>query len=108
VQTMVEIARYFANRPDLLEVFGRVRQRCGTGTSEPAMTVRSTRPSTYNPRTRLLSERLTDDDLAKLVASGREGVPMAKLAEQFKISRSSIKRLLKENGVSVGRGNYQR
>jgi hypothetical protein len=105
---MVEVARYFANRPDLLEVFERVRQRCGTGTSEPAMTVRSTRLSTYDPRAHLLSERLTDDDVIKIVACGREGVPMIKLAEQFKISRSSVKRLLKENGVSVGRGKYQR
>lgn len=104
----VDVARHFANRPDLLEVFERVRQRCGTGTAEPAMTVRSTRPSSYNPRARLLSERLADDDLAKIIASAREGVPMWMLAEQFKISRSSIKRMLKEHGVSVGRGNYQR
>lgn len=72
------------------------------------MTVHSNRPSTYAPRARLLSERLSDEDVATIIARAREGIPMWMLADQFKLSRSSIKRMLKEHGVSNGRGNYQR
>lgn len=104
----MELARRFANRADLLDVYERVRQKCGTGTAEPADTVRTDRPADYNPRERLLSVRLKDDDIAKIVAAGREGMPMQEIADKFKVSRSSIKRILKRHGVGNGRGNYKR
>ena len=46
-----------------------------------------------------VSDRLSETDLCSLVSSYRAGTTARELAEQFNISKSSIKRLLRERGL---------
>jgi DNA-binding transcriptional regulator LsrR (DeoR family) len=46
-----------------------------------------------------VSDRLSEADLYGLVCGYRAGTTARELAEQFNISKSSVKRLLRERGV---------
>lgn len=95
----MEVARRFANRADLLEVFERVRERCGTGTGEPASTVRSDRPADYNPRRRLLSERFNSHELQQIIDMYRRGARICDVAKRYEIGTTTLKKLLREHGA---------
>jgi hypothetical protein len=51
------------------------------------------------PRVWRVSDRLSETDLGSLIAGYRAGTTVDVLVEQFKISKSSVKRLLRERGV---------
>jgi hypothetical protein len=51
------------------------------------------------PRVWRVSDRLSEADLCRLVCCYRAGTTARELAEQFNISKSSVKRLLRERGV---------
>lgn len=55
-----------------------------------SLSVRSEQP----PRVWRVSDRLTDADVCSLVTRYQAGTPARELAEHFKISRTSVKRLL--------------
>jgi hypothetical protein len=61
-------------------------------------TARSVR-SGQAPRVWRVSDRLSEADLYGLVCGYRAGTTARELAEQFNISKSSVKRLLRERGV---------
>jgi transposase len=46
-----------------------------------------------------VSDRLSETDLCSLVSGYRAGTTARELAEQFNISKSSVKRLLREQGI---------
>ena len=52
-------------------------------------------------------KRKKSADVTALVENARHGVPKTVLAEQFKISHSSVKRILAEYGVRYGTGRYK-
>jgi DNA-binding CsgD family transcriptional regulator len=55
-----------------------------------------------------VSDRLTGTEIEKIVSLGRQGVSKVQIAEQFKISHSSVKRILAAHGVRYGAGRYKR
>lgn len=93
----MELARRFANRVDLLEVYERVRQRCGTRSTEQADTVRTDRAASYNPRQRLLSERFTDEQLLEIVSAYRNGMKQREVVARYGISAHALKDLLRKH-----------
>lgn len=99
---------YYSKHPTLADDLGRcVRRVQRSDASHPAvrLSVRSTGKSEWQWR---VSERLTEADIAAMVASGQEGVSKVALAEQFKVSHSSVKRILKAHGVTYGTGHDKR
>lgn len=80
---------------ELVSAGGSLRAR---GLREPETAARGVR-SEQAPRVWRVSERLSETDLSGLVASYRAGTTANALAEQFNISKSSIKRLLRERGI---------
>jgi len=102
----VELCRRYSNRVELVKplvsVLGKINYNTMDSENDlPALV--SNDPSLWR-----LSDRLTEEDIDKIVTSGQDGVPMEALAGQFDVSRSSIKRIFAQNGVSIGRGNYKR
>jgi DNA-directed RNA polymerase specialized sigma24 family protein len=88
----------YSKRLDLLsELVSAVEHvRVGDG-AEPA-TGRSVR-SGQAPRVWRVSDRLDEADLSSLVSCYRSGATARELAERFDISKSSVKRLLRERGI---------
>lgn len=58
--------------------------------------------------TQRVRERLSAEDEATMLAEAREGVSKTELARRFKISHSSVKRILNRHGVKYGTGRYRR
>ena len=58
-----------------------------------------TRPTVYTAPKRHSHDRLTDDEIDRLIASYRGGAGRSDLAEQFGISVSTIARLLRRRGI---------
>lgn len=52
-----------------------------------------------NRRTDLLEDRLSEDDIRQLISDFQSGTPKWKLAEQYGISLSSVKRVLRKQGA---------
>jgi DNA-directed RNA polymerase specialized sigma24 family protein len=94
---VAEFVRRYANRPDLLDDLIRLAATLtsSAGTSpdgepyEPGMAQRG--------RQRLLSNLLSPADVQRLVARFHAGVAKRKLAAEFGISESSVKRLLRRH-----------
>jgi len=55
-----------------------------------------------------LSDRLSEDDVAAIVAAWKAGTPRRKIAENFGISQASVHRLLVENDEQHGNPNQVR
>jgi len=53
--------------------------------------------SVHDPRVWRVSDRLDGTDIQRLISGYRGGMTVHQLAEQFKISMSSVKRLLREH-----------
>lgn len=86
----------YSKRLDLIsELVNAVARLRGNGALEPerGVSVRSEQP----PRVWRVCDRLSETDVCGLVASYRAGMNADVLAEQFKISESSVKRLLREH-----------
>ena len=101
---VIYYSKHLALADDLGRCIRRVQQ---VDTADPpvSMSVRSTGTSERQWR---VGDRLAEADLTAMVASAREGVSKVALAERFKISHSSVKRILKEHGVTYGTGHYKR
>lgn len=88
----------YSKRLDLLsELVGAV-ERVRVEDGERPETGRSVR-SGQAPRVWRVSDRLDEADLCNLVSGYRAGTTARELAEQFNISKSSVKRLLREHGI---------
>lgn len=88
----------YSKRVDLLSVLvgavERIRIRDG-GEAGVRGSVRSDRA----PRPWRVGDRLSEADVGGMVSSYQAGMTARELAEHFKISKSSVKRLLRERGV---------
>lgn len=92
----MEFVRRYANRPDLLDDLARLAATLASSTyaapeGEPY------EPGVAQRRQRLLSNLLSPADVQRLVARFHAGVAKRKLAAEFGISESSVKRLLREH-----------
>jgi hypothetical protein len=90
----VEVLRRYSNRPDLLgplvDVLGRIE--AGDQDDEPG--VHSTR---RGGRLAPVSERLGEGAIREMVEKFRTGVPKGRLVEEFGISMSSVKRVIRRH-----------
>ena len=56
-------------------------------------------PLYHRPRSVVLKDRLSDQDVAELIAAFKAGTPKRVLAERYDIGPTSVKKLLREHGV---------
>jgi DNA invertase Pin-like site-specific DNA recombinase len=73
-------------------------ERLQTEDARTVDTGRSVR-SEQAPRVWRIYDRLSEADIRSLVSSYRVGTTARELAEQFKISKSSVKQILRERGI---------
>jgi hypothetical protein len=87
---------HYSNRTDLLAPLVDVLQRIEEKdrTEEPG--VQSTARST--PARPLVRDRLTEDDMDRIVSRFRAGTAKHVLADEYGISLSSVKRLIRKHG----------
>lgn len=104
---MVDLIRAYSNRPDLCEELDQAVSQLGTARSE-SCAKRESVQSIQPPRIRLLSDRLTDDEVAKLLDYYQYGVTFTELAEQFAISTTSVKKILKVKKVQYRGHKFRR
>lgn len=95
---MVDLLIAFSKRLDLVSELVNAVKSLGARDSLQLETVRSVR-SEQAPRLWRVSDRLSEVDLCSLVSGYRAVTTAHDLAEQFNISKSSVKRLLRERGI---------
>lgn len=96
----VDLIAAYSKRQDLADSLVSAVQRLRQAqveASEPAHSVRSAPLSTRQWR---IEDRLPDADTERLIAAFTAGTPKRKLAEQYGISESSVKRLIRQHGAS--------
>lgn len=95
---MVEVMGRYSNRPDLLGPMLDVLRRIEQGDRTAEQGVRSTgRGGGLSP----VRDRLSGEDVSEIIARFRSGVAKHKLAAEYGISPSSVKRILKARGVRL-------
>jgi hypothetical protein len=87
---------------DLDKAADQLSRATNDGQSDERQSVRSVGATR---RTDLLEDRLSADDVDALVSAFTSGIPKLKLAEQYGISLSSVKRLLRLHSVSKPSGH---
>ncbi len=91
--------RAYSKRRDLADVLvsavRQLRQADGRG-GEPGQSVHSTPLGSRQWR---VGDQLSQDDRAQLLAAFTAGTPKRQLAEQYGISESSVKRLIRHDGA---------
>jgi DNA-directed RNA polymerase specialized sigma24 family protein len=95
---VVDLLTAYSKRLDLLSALVSVVKRLRAKDADEPETGRSVR-SEQAPRVWRVSDRLSEADLCSLVSHYLAGITAHELAEQFKISKSSVKRLLRERGI---------
>jgi len=96
--TMVGLLLAYSKRLDLLSALVSAAERLRAKDADELETGCSVR-SEQAPRVWRVSDRLSEADLCSLVSGYLVGLTARELAEQFKISKSSVKRLLRERGI---------
>ncbi len=94
----MDLLRAYSKRPDLLFELVSAVEHLQVKDTQTADTWRSVR-SEHAPRVWRISDRLTEADIHSIVSSCRAGRTARELAEQFKISKSSVKQILRERGI---------
>lgn len=95
---VADLLRAYSKRSDLLFELVSAVERLQVKDVRTVDTGRSVR-SEQAPRVWRISDRLTEADIRSLVSSYRAGTTARELAEQFKISKSSVKQILRERGI---------
>jgi DNA-directed RNA polymerase specialized sigma24 family protein len=88
---------------DLLSALVSTVERLRANDADEPETGRSVRCE-QAPRVWRVSDRLSEAELHSLVSGYLAGITARELAEQFKISKSSVKRLLREHAQRGGTG----
>lgn len=98
LRVCVELVRRYSNRPDLQERLAEARSRAShRGGHEPGN--HDVAASGRVPGTWRVRERLTDEDVQALIGEFLAGTPKRLLAEQYAISVSTVKNILRKHGV---------
>jgi len=94
----VEVLRRYSNRPDLLGPLLEVLRRIEDGDKEDEPGgVESREPCSVRP-----SDRLSEANMREIVYRFRAGAPKHKLAAEYDMSLSTMKRLLRSHRSSRG------
>jgi hypothetical protein len=96
--TLVDLLRAYSKRSDLLFELVSAVERLQVKDARTADAGRSVR-SEQAPRVWRISDRLDEADLRSLVSGYSAGRTARELAEHFKISKSSVKQILRERGI---------
>jgi hypothetical protein len=94
----VDLLIAYSKHLDLVSELVNAVERLRASDPRELETVRSVR-SEQTPRVWRVRDRLNEADMHNLVSGYRTGTTARELAEQFNISKSSIKRLLRERGI---------
>jgi DNA-directed RNA polymerase specialized sigma24 family protein len=94
----VDLLTAYSKRLDLLSALLSAVERLRAKDADELETGRSVR-SEQAPRVWRVSDRLSEADLCSQASGYLAGVTARELAERFKISKSSVKRLLRERGI---------
>jgi hypothetical protein len=97
---MVDLIGSYSNRQDLADALvSAVQQlrKAQASTDEPAFSVRSAK----SPRPWRVGDRLFDADIEQLIVAFAAGTSKKKLAAQYGVSRSSVRRLIERHGWGV-------
>ncbi len=90
----MEVIRRYSNRPDLLgpmiDVLGRID--AGDRTDEPGVCSTGRGGGSSRP-----SDRLSEADVREIIGQFRAGVPKHRLAAEYGMSLSTLKRLLRRH-----------
>jgi len=100
VELRVELVRRYSNRADLQEGLSSVAVRASGREAHDREALRVLAADDPPPRVWRLRDRLGDESVQELIEGFRAGATARALADKFKISKSSVKTLLREHGVS--------
>ena len=95
---MEDLLRAYSKRSDLLFELVSAVERLQVKDAWTADTERSVH-SKQAPRVWRINDRLCEADILSLVSSYHGGTTARELAEQFKISKSSVKQVLRDRGI---------
>lgn len=95
----VELVRRYSNRSDLQERLAIAARRTPDKEPQDRESAGEVTSNDRPPRVWRLRDRLSNDGVQDLIERYRFGVTMRELAAEFKISKSSVKKLLRENGI---------
>lgn len=87
----------YSNRPDLADALVRAVRQLKQAQEQQGGVALSVRSTGRSERQWRVSDRLTEADVRRLVAAFEGGTPKWKLAEQYGISESSVKRLIRRH-----------
>lgn len=94
----MDLVRAYSKRLDLVTELVSAVERLRITDARELEEGRSVR-SGQAPRVWRVSDRLDEADLHTLISFYRSGTTARELAEHFNISKSSVKRLLRERGI---------
>ena len=94
---LVEVAGRYSNRPDLLEQLRRVAAIVSDGGQDDGAGAKV--PMECLVGSRRLHDRFSSEDLQAMIDLYRSGTTARQVAEKFRISLSSVKRLLHRYSV---------
>jgi DNA-directed RNA polymerase specialized sigma24 family protein len=99
---MVGLVRAYSKRPELLEELNQATRRLARALdADPLGEPVSVRSTGRVGRVWALNDRLSEADMQAIVQKFRAGTPKQELAEQYGISLSSIKRLLRRHDIRL-------
>jgi hypothetical protein len=96
---LVEVLRRYSNRLDLLNPMLEVLRRIREGDQRDEPGVQSSGSGTGSAPVR---DRLSEKDLSEIVDRFRAGIPKHKLATEYGMSQSTMKRLLRQRRSGNG------
>ena len=92
----VDLVRHYSNRPDLLLDLEHLTRNLHASLSDGAETSISVRSDRKPGPSRRICDRLSEADLASLVANFQSGLPVWRVTERYSIGRTSVKRILRD------------
>jgi hypothetical protein len=97
VNHLVGVIRRYSNRPDLLEQLRKVVSILSDGSQGDSVGAKVTTECMI--RSRRLRDRFSSNDLQVMIDLYRSGITARQVAEKFRVSLSSVKRVLRQHGV---------
>ena len=100
---------HYSNRSDLLHELGETARQLQRAEPDSTPSVQSVRSPDRKGHVWSLTDRLTEAEVRAIVAGFEAGTPRWQLAEQHKISLSSVARLLRRHrSTTSGHGHPAR
>ena len=92
---LVELVRRYSNRADLQERLAYARSRVGQdGAQEPESS-----NTAWGRAPGMRRNRLTDDDIERLIAEFLAGTTKRVLSDRYAVSLTTVKNILRKHGV---------